>query len=66
MVHESPGSRDYNIEGTAELTLEADTAGRPETTGRMLSMVAGGRYTRVCRLSGPLNLPVFGKIGRAA
>ena len=35
-VHQSPGSRDYNIEGTAELTLEAHTAGRPETTGRML------------------------------
>ncbi len=29
-------------------------------------VVAGGRYARVCRLSGPLNLPVFGKIGRAA
>ena len=35
-VHQSPGSRDYNIEGTAELTLEPHTAGRPETTGRML------------------------------
>jgi hypothetical protein len=40
-VHQSPGSRDYNIEGTAELTLEAHTAGRPETTGRMLQVVAG-------------------------
>jgi hypothetical protein len=40
-VHQSPGSRDYNITGTAELTLEAHTAGRPETTGRMLSVVAG-------------------------
>jgi hypothetical protein len=35
-VHQSPDSRDYHIEGVAELTLEADTAGRPETTGRML------------------------------
>ena len=35
-VHQSPGSRDYNIEGTAALTLETHTAGRPETTGRML------------------------------
>jgi len=34
-VYQSPGSRDYNIEGTAELTLEAHTAGRLETTGRM-------------------------------
>ena len=42
-VHQSPGSRDYNIEGTAELTLEAHTAGRPETTGRMLQVVAGAR-----------------------
>jgi hypothetical protein len=40
-VHQSPDSRDYNIEGVAELTLEAHTAGRPETTGRMLSVVAG-------------------------
>ena len=40
-VHQSPGSRDYNIEGTADLTLETHTAGRPETTGRMLSVVAG-------------------------
>jgi len=32
-VHQSPY---YNIEGTAELTLETHTAGRPETTGRML------------------------------
>ena len=40
-VHQSPDSRDYNIEGTAEPTLEAHTAGRPETTGRLLSVVAG-------------------------
>jgi hypothetical protein len=46
-VHQSPGSRDYNIEGTAELTLEAHTAGRPETTGRMLSVVAGARSERL-------------------
>ena len=38
---EPPGSRDYNNEGTAELTPEAHTAGRPRTTGRMLSVVAG-------------------------
>jgi hypothetical protein len=43
-VHQIPGSRDYNIEGTAELTLEAHTAGRPETTGRMLSVVAGAGF----------------------
>ena len=30
-----PGSRDYSIDGTAELTQKAHTAGRPETTGRM-------------------------------
>jgi site-specific DNA recombinase len=35
-IHHSPDSRDYHIEGVAELTLEAHTAGRPETTGRML------------------------------
>ena len=29
---------------TAEPTLEAQTAGRPETTGRMLSVVAGGGF----------------------
>ena len=40
-VHQSPDSRDYNIEGTAELTLETHTAGHPETTGRMLQVVAG-------------------------
>jgi hypothetical protein len=37
-------SRDYNIEGTAELTLEAHTAGRPETTGRVT--VGGSKYSR--------------------
>ena len=46
-VHQSPGSRDYHIEGVAELTLEAHTAGRPETTGRMLSVVAGARSDRL-------------------
>ena len=46
-VHQIPGSSDYNIEGTAELALEAHTAGRHETTGRMLSVVAGTRYDRV-------------------
>jgi hypothetical protein len=35
-LHQSPGSREYNIEQSAELTLEAHTAGHPETTGRML------------------------------
>ena len=41
-LHQRPGgSRDYHIEGVAELTLEAHTAGRPETTGRMLLVVAG-------------------------
>jgi hypothetical protein len=43
-VHQSPGSRDYNIEGTAELTLEAQTPDRPETTGRLFSVVAGARF----------------------
>jgi hypothetical protein len=43
-VHQSPDSRDYHIEGVAELTLEAHTAGRPETTGRMLLVVAGDCY----------------------
>jgi len=50
--HQSPGSRDYEIEGTAELTLEAHTAGRPETTGRMLSVVAGeGRHWGTCNVA---------------
>jgi hypothetical protein len=40
-VHQAPEGRDYRIEGVAELTLEAHTAGRPETTSRMLSVVAG-------------------------
>ena len=65
-VHQSPGSRDYNIEGTAELTLEAHTAVRPETTGRMLQVVAGGRYARVSRLPGALALPVVGRTDEAA
>lgn len=43
-VHQHPDSRDYNIEGTAELTLETHTAGRPETTGRMLLVVAGAGF----------------------
>ena len=34
--HQSSGSLNYHIEGVAELTLEAHTAGRPETTGRLL------------------------------
>ena len=59
-VHQSPGSRGYHIEGTAELTLEAHTAGRPETTGRMLSVVAGGRYARVSHVPAALVLPVAG------
>jgi hypothetical protein len=33
--------RPFSIEGVAELTLETHTAGRPETTGRMFSVVAG-------------------------
>jgi hypothetical protein len=55
-VYQSPGSRDYEIEGTAELTLEAHTAGRPETTGRMLSVVAGARSDRLH--TGPLGITV--------
>jgi len=35
---------DYNIERTAELTLEAHTAGRLRTAGRMLTVVAGEGY----------------------
>jgi hypothetical protein len=31
-VHQPTEGRDYRIEGVAELTLEAHTAGRPETT----------------------------------
>jgi hypothetical protein len=46
-VHQSPDSRDYHIEGVAELTLEAHTAGRAETTGRMLLVVAGARSERL-------------------
>ena len=45
-LHQSPGSREYSIEGTAELTLEAHTVGRHETTDRMLSVVAGTRFNR--------------------
>jgi hypothetical protein len=45
----------------AELTLEAHTPGRPETTGRMLSVVAGGRYARGCRRPVRLVLPIFGR-----
>jgi hypothetical protein len=40
-VHQSLGSRDYHIEGTAELALETHTARRAEATGRMLLVVAG-------------------------
>ena len=54
------GTRDYPIEATADLPLEAQTAGRPETTGRMLQVVAGGRYARVSLLP-PLVLPVWGR-----
>jgi hypothetical protein len=43
-----------------------NTPRRPETTGRMLSVVAGGRYARVSRLPGPLALPVEGLITDAA
>ena len=46
---------------TAELTLEAHTAGRPETTDRMLSVVAGGRYARVYPQV-PIALPVLGQV----
>ncbi len=35
-------------------------SGRLETTGRMLSVVAGGRYARVC-VPVPIILPVTGK-----
>jgi hypothetical protein len=55
-LHYSPGSRDYNIEGTPELTLEAHTADRLETTGRMLSLVAGARSDRLH--TGPRRLAV--------
>ena len=40
-LQQSPDGREYHIEGTAELALESHTAGRAETTGRMLSVVAG-------------------------
>ncbi len=47
-VHQSPpDSRDYHIEGVAELTLETHTAGRAEATGRMLLVVAGARSDRL-------------------
>jgi len=54
---------DCHIEGTAELTLEAHTAGRPETTGRMLQVVAGACYARDSALPVPLRLPVEGRVG---
>ena len=58
-VHQSRGSREYNIEGTAELTLEAHTAGRTETTGRMLSVVAGDGYAPPGAILGRrIDLPV--------
>ena len=44
-----PGSRDYHIEGTVELTLEDHTAGRPETTGRMILVVAGEGFASELR-----------------
>jgi hypothetical protein len=40
-------AHDQRAEGIAELPLEAHTAGRPETTGRMLSVVAGARSDRL-------------------
>jgi hypothetical protein len=40
-IHQALEGRDYRIEGVAELTLEAHTPGRHETTGRMFSVVAG-------------------------
>jgi hypothetical protein len=66
-VHQSPGSRDYHIEDTAELTLEAHTAGRPETTGHMLSVVAGARFdgSEPGSRSAQFRLPVLIQ-GRAA
>jgi hypothetical protein len=39
--------RPFSIEGVAELTLETHTAGRPETTDRMISEVAGARSNRL-------------------
>jgi hypothetical protein len=50
----------------AEPTVEAHTAGRPQTTGRMLSVVAGARYARVCALPAPLRLPVEGRVALPA
>jgi hypothetical protein len=54
-------------EGVAELTLEAHTAGRPETTGRMLQVVAGARFvgSEPRPGQGALRLPVV-ILGRAA
>jgi hypothetical protein len=52
-LHQSPGGREYNIEGTAELTLEAHTAGRAEATGRMLSVVAGAGFDRLHMAGNP-------------
>ena len=46
-VHQSPGSRDYYTEGITKLTLKAQPAGRPETTGRLVSVVAGARSDRL-------------------
>jgi hypothetical protein len=45
---------------------DTHTRGRPETTGRMLSVAAAGRNTRVSRLPGPLVLPVEGSVSEAA
>ncbi len=53
-IHQSRDSRDYHIEGVAELTLETHTAGHPETTGRMLLVVAGTRSDRLHTAGHPL------------
>jgi len=40
---------EYHVEGIAELTLEAQTPGRPGTTGRMLQVVVGALNRRKFR-----------------
>jgi hypothetical protein len=59
-IHQALEGRDYRIEGVAELTLEAHTPGRHETTGRMLSVVAGKGFASSLRLRRPRNPRTLG------
>jgi hypothetical protein len=46
-------------------SVQREKRPKAEASGR-LCLVAGGRYARVCRLPGPLALPVEGSLCDAA